>query len=178
MNSDSRAHLQQLLHGQRVLSLAVLVSGEPQLGLVPFVLLPDNTGVLVHVSSLAKHAQGMMSGVRVALLIHQSEEAVGNPLQVPRVSWRGEVRELPRGEKAYEEGKALYLARFPEAAVTFGLADFRLFELKFIDGRYIEGFARAIDVTPEDIREIGAQEPAREAKEETRTNRFRKIARD
>lgn len=158
MNSESRAHLKQLLEGQRVLSLAVVIDGEPHIGLLPFAVLPDHIGVLVHVSNLAKHTKGLEAGGPIAVLVHQSEEAVSDPLQVPRVSMQGEAVELRRGSAEYESGKALFLSRFPEATVTFGLGDFRLFELKFLSGRYIEGFASAMDITPQDLRAMSPPE--------------------
>ncbi len=158
MNTEARAHLKQLLEGQRVLSLAVVIDGDPVLGLVPFAVLPDHTGVLIHVSSLAKHTQALVAGSKIAVLVHQSEEAVGDPLQVPRVSMEAEANELIRGSSAYEEGKGRYVSRFPDSSVTFELADFRLFELRFMRGRYVEGFARAMDITPQDLKEMGPPE--------------------
>ena len=154
MNSEARAHLKQLLEGQRVLSLAVIVDSEPHIGLLPFAVLPDHSGVLVHVSTLAKHTRGIAAAKTVAVLIHQSEEAVGDPLQVPRVSLHAGVREIRRESPEYDESKSRYLSRFADAAVTFELADFRLFELKFRDGRFVEGFARAMDITPEDLQAL------------------------
>jgi heme iron utilization protein len=152
MNPEARAHLKQLLEGQRVLSLAVLIDGRPHIGLLPFAVLPDHSGVLVHVSSLAKHTQGLSPGETVSVLIHQSEEAVGDPLQIPRVTLDADVRELRRGRPEFEEGRARYLARFPQAGVTFGLGDFKLLKLRFLEGRYVEGFARAMDITADDLR--------------------------
>lgn len=161
MNTEARAHLKQLLEGQRVLSLAVVIDGEPNLGLLPFAILPDHIGVLVHVSTLAKHTRGLASAGPIAVLVHQSEEAVSDPLQVPRVSMRAEAKKLERGSAEHEVGKARFLARFPEAAVTFELGDFQLFELRFLHGRYIEGFARAMDITLKDLKAMGPPEPAR-----------------
>ena len=158
MDAESRAHLKQLLEGQRVLSLAVLVNQEPTIGLLPFAIVPDHSGVLVHVSSLAKHARGLSPGAGVSILIHQSEEAVGDPLQVPRVTLDAEVKELRRGSPEYEDAKTRYLARFPQAAVTFGLGDFKLFVLRFSSGRFVEGFARATDISVDDLRAMAAPE--------------------
>lgn len=162
MNPEARAHLKQLLEGQRVLSLAVVIDGEPNLGLLPFAVLPDHAGVLVHVSSLAKHTQGLTAKARIAVLIHQSEEAVSDPLQVPRVSMEADAIELMRDTPAYRDGKARYLNRFPDATITFELGDFRLFELRFRRGRYIEGFARAMDITPRDLQEMAPPEKPKE----------------
>ncbi len=154
MNTQARAHLKQLLEGQRVLSVAVVLDGEPQLGLLPFAVLADHTGVVVHVSTLARHTRGLLSGNPVAVLIHQSEEAVTDPLQVPRVSMNASTVELRSGTRGYDDAKARFLARFPDAAITFELADFRLLELHFLHGRYVEGFAKAMDIRPEDLQSM------------------------
>jgi putative heme iron utilization protein len=169
MNTEARTHLKRLLEGQRVLSLSVVIDGEPQIGLLPFAVLPDHTGVIVHVSSLARHTQALAEGKSVAVLIHQSEEAVSDPLQVPRVSMKAEVTEYNRGTAEYATGKTRYLARFPDAAITFELTDFRLFELRFVQGRYIEGFAYAMDITPEDLRAMEPPEmPKRDQQQKRR----------
>lgn len=154
MTPEARAHLKQLLDGQRVLSLAVLIGGEPHIGLLPFVPSPDHTGVLVHASTLARHTKGLHDPGRFSVLIHQSEEALSDPLQVPRVSFQGEAKGIERDTEEYEKAKRQFLARFPEANVTFDLADFQLFELRFLSGRYIEGFASAMNVTIEDLKAL------------------------
>ncbi len=178
MNAQARAHLKQLLEGQRVLSLAVLVNGEPHIGLLPFAVLPDHSGVLVHVSSLAKHTQGLTDGATVAILIHQSEEAVGSPLEVPRVALHGRVTELQHAHTGYDDAKSRYLVRFPEAAVTFGLADFKLVQLTFVDGRYVEGFTRAADISFEDLKAMGPPEQPREQLEQAGSRAFWRIPRE
>jgi len=178
MNPEASAHLKQLLEGQRVLSVAVVIEGEAHIGLLPFAVLPDHTGVIVHVSSLAKHTRGLATSGRAAVLIHQSEEAVGDPLQVPRLTFETEVRELRRDTPDYEQGKREYLARFVDAAVTFSLGDFRLFELKFLRGRFVEGFARALDITAEDLRAMAPPELPRKHEEDPRAHRMWMIPRD
>ena len=178
MNSEARAHLKQLLEGQRVLSVAVVIEGEPQLGLLPFAVLPDHSGVLVHVSALAKHTRGLAAGAKVGLLIHQSEEAISDPLQVPRVSLQAEVGELRRGSPHYEDAKSRYLARFPQAGVTFGLADFKLLELTFLDGRYIEGFARAMNISSDDLRAMAPPEQPHPDSEPMHNRAFWKVQED
>ncbi len=151
MTPEARAHLKQLMEGQRVLSLAVLVNGEPHLGLLPYAIQPGHSALLVHASSLARHTEGLHSPGKIAVLIHQSEEAVGNPLQVPRVSFHGNAAVLERESPEYEAAKTCYLERFPDSAVTFELGDFQLFELKLFGGRYVEGFASASNVTLDDL---------------------------
>lgn len=178
MNTQARAHLKQLLEGQRVLSVAVVIDGEAQIGLLPFSVLPEHTGVVVHVSTLARHTQGLLSGESIAVLIHQSEEAVTDPLQVPRLSMKATAVELQRGSRTYEQAKSRFLTRFPDAAITFELADFRLLELHFLEGRYVEGFAKAMDIRPEDLQSMAPPEEPKTNIDEAPTLRRRWRAND
>lgn len=61
----------------------------------------------------------------------------------------GTVRQLDRGTPVWEEGRRLYLQRFPTSEPTFSLGDFELYELRFHGGRLVGGFARAASVSPE-----------------------------
>ena len=148
MTSDERSVLNALLREQRVLTLGVVVEGAPVLGLLPFARASDGA-VLVHASRLAKHTQGLRPGARAAVLVHAPD--TGDALQVPRLTLDVEVHGLTPQTPAFDEGRAAYLARFPEAEVTFGLGDFALFALRPRGGRLVVGFGRARDVGPDDL---------------------------
>ncbi len=62
MNQEDTTLLRDLLLGQRVLSLGVLVDGAPYVGLLPFALAKDRRALLVHASSLARHTRGLVEG--------------------------------------------------------------------------------------------------------------------
>ena len=57
---------------------------------------------------------------------------------------------------------ALYLSRFPDAEMRFGLADFHLFRLVPAEIRYVGGFARAFSMTPAELAEaaVSQERPA------------------
>ncbi len=158
MNNQARAHLKQLLDGQRVLSLSVIVNERPYVGLMPFAIANDHCSVLVHASRLAKHTAGLLDPGAFAVLIHQSEEPVGDPLQVPRIILEGKAKLLSPGSAEYHAARERFLARFPQAEMTFGLGDFQLFDLQFDGGRFVEGFARAMDVSLDDLRSLDPPE--------------------
>ena len=154
MNDESRRRLNQLLSSQRVLSLSVLIDGLPHIGLLPYALSPGFQGALVHASKLARHSRGLQPGAPFSLLVHAPDQPDSDPLQVPRVTLNGEVRVVDRGAAEYPTLRDAYLRRLPEAEVTFGLGDFTLYELQFREGRYVEGFAAAVNVTNEDLRQL------------------------
>ena len=143
--------LSSLLRERRVLTLGVVVAGEPVLGLLPFALSADGSTFLVHASRLARHSRGLAAGGMAAVLLHHPDEPGVDPLQVPRLTLEVEVRALEKGSQAFAEGRASYLSRFPEAEVTFTLADFELYALKARAGRLVAGFGRVETVSLADL---------------------------
>lgn len=135
--------LRRLLDERPVASLATLHGGEPAVSMVPFVLRDDSGVLLIHVSALATHTRDMQSHPRVGLMVMAEPDGATPAQALPRVSLQAEVRVLPREGDEYEAAKAAYLARFPDAAVTFELADFSLVVLTPSSARLVAGFGRA-----------------------------------
>ena len=75
-------------------------------------------------------------------------------LQIERLMFDCTVHPFERKSAEWEAGRALYLARFPDSRVTFGLGDFTLYRLQFVAGTYVAGFGRAMDIEPQDIRRL------------------------
>lgn len=140
-----------LLDGERVLALAVLVDGAPFAGLLPFVPLPDCSGVLIHASRLSRHAGGLGDGARAAVLLHEQDGPDKDPLQIRRVCFECDVRPLPRDSESWAEGRERYVARFPDSRITFRLGDFTLHRLEFRQGVLVAGFGRALQIGPDEI---------------------------
>ncbi|MDH4065984.1 MAG: pyridoxamine 5'-phosphate oxidase [Acidobacteriota bacterium] len=154
------AAIRALLDTQRVLSLAVLVDGEPEAGLLPYAVREDFGAVYLQASGLARHARGLRPGGHVGLLVHASESPDADPMQLPRLSVQAEVGLLGKGTEAYARAAARFTARFPAAALTLELGDFNLYELTLGRGRYVEGFARAFNVGPDTFGQLnGAPVP-------------------
>ena len=143
--------LRRLLRERRVLTLGVVIDAHPVLGLLPFAMTPDGSAALVHASKLARHSRGLVAGAAAAVLVHDPDSPGADVLQVARLTLDVEVQPLARETPAFDEGRAAYLARFPEAEVTFGLGDFQLFALRVQSGRLVAGFGRARDVSAADL---------------------------
>jgi heme oxygenase (biliverdin-IX-beta and delta-forming) len=154
MHSDDAALLRRLLD-QRVLSLGVLVDGAPYVGLLPFAATDDRQALLVHASGLARHTKGLVGGAPWSALVHLPDDPAGDPLQVGRVTFSGEVQPLAEGTREHAEGRARFLSRFPDSAQTFELPDFGLYALRIRTARLVAGFARARDVSPADLAALG-----------------------
>ncbi len=156
MKTEDRKVLRHLLTEVRVLSLGVLVEGEPYVGLLPFVVGHGFQSVLIHASDLAKHSRGLQTGAPFSFMIHGVDEPDGDPLQVGRVTISGKVRQVERTDEEYPRLRAAYIDRFPTSERTFMLGDFYLYELQFERGRLVAGFARAVNLRPESFADLSS----------------------
>ncbi len=147
--------IRDLLDGERVLSLAVLVDGLPFAGLLPYVPLADYAGVMIHASRLSRHSTGLAAGARAAVLLHEQDGPDKDPLQIKRVSFECDVHPLARDSEPWAAGRERYLARFPDSRITFRLSDFTLHRLEFRQGLLVAGFGRAMEIAPQDIAKLG-----------------------
>ena len=154
MTPEDRELLRDLLTRQRVLSLGVLVNGEPYVGLLPFAMLPDLSAALVHASGLARHTAGLQTDAPFSLLIHLSDTQEADALQLPRVTLRGKVSLLAKDGQEYAAGRALYLAKFPDSEQTFALGDFNLYTLVVASGRFVAGFGRIYNLSATSLQAI------------------------
>ncbi len=143
--------IRALLDEQRILSLAVSVDGTPYAGLLPFAALPDRSGVLVNASKLARHSQGLSTGARVGVLLHEQDGPDKNPMQIQRLTFECIVHPLERDSAEWERDRDWFLEKFPKSRLTFKMRDFTLYRLAFQQGLYVAGFGQAIDIEPGDI---------------------------
>ena len=154
MDREVQEAIRTLLENTRVLSLAVLVDGDPEAALLPFAVREDYGAVYVQASGLARHTRGLSPGVHVGVLVHAGDTPDADPMQLPRLSIRATVAVLDKSSAVFAPAAARFMKRFPGAAMTLGLEDFNLYELTFQRGRYVEGFARAFNVGPDTLNQL------------------------
>lgn len=154
MKNDDAELLRTLMTSHQVASLAVVENGQPVLGMVPFVVEPDMSAALVHVSRLAPHGRALSAEAPFSILIHGLDTPERNPGEIPRVRFSGTAEHLARDAADYPAARDRYLARFPDNAVTFSLGDFELYRLHFDSGRLVAGFARTVNLKPETLRRL------------------------
>ncbi len=147
MTPEETSRLRDLLTGQRLLALGVVVEGRPVVGLVPYALAPDGSALIVQASGLAPHSRGLTAGGRWSGAIHQPDSPEADPLQIPRLSLEGTVQVLAGGDPAFGAAARAFLGRFPAGAVTLSLPDFSLYRLVLEGGRLILGFGRALNLS-------------------------------
>ncbi len=140
--AELASELAALLRGERVAHLATLRQGAPMASMTLFLPERNFTAFYVHVSRLAWHTQDMGQDPRVALSIARTDDGRPDPFTLMRVSIRGEASEIANGSAESGELKGRWLARFPEQAINFELADFSFWRVAPRDARFVAGFGR------------------------------------
>ena len=142
------AELAALIRGQRVAHIATLRQGAPMASMTLYLPEAGFAGFLIHVSRLAWHTQDMAQDGRVALSIAETDDRRADPFTLMRVSIRGLSSVF-----ADENGgmKKAWLARFPEQAINFELADFSFWRIVPRDARFVAGFGRIHNLSMEGL---------------------------
>lgn len=153
MQPETAHILRRLLATRPVAALATLHRGEPAVSMVPFVLPAGESEFILHVSALAPHTADLLAHPRVALLVTDDPAGGTSAQALPRVSLQADARPLPREGAETDSARAHYLARFPDAAITFELADFTLVRLQPLSARLVAGFGQAYALAGDRLRE-------------------------
>ena len=148
---DLGERLRGLIVGQVVAALGTLHEGEPYVSMVPYALMPEGAGFIIHVSALAAHTKDMLASPAVSLMITATLEKGALPQALARVTVQGDAVRIPQDAPIHEAAKAVYLHRFPQSARTFELGDFALFAIRPRSARYVGGFAQAKTLTAESL---------------------------
>jgi putative heme iron utilization protein len=151
VDADTGRSLAGLIRKERIAHLGTLRGGAPLVSMTLFMAEQDLSAFYVHVSRLAWHTQDMLQDPRVALSIAETDDARPDPFTLTRVSIRGEASQLPPDQ---QELKRLWLARFPEQAVNFELADFSFWKISPRDARFVAGFGRIHNLSAADLRAL------------------------
>ena len=148
MDPDTRAALVALIRKQRIAHLATLRGGAPMASMTLYLADATLGAFYVHVSRLAWHTQDMLKDPRVALSIAQADDGRADPFTLMRVTVRGEALLLKEDPPSL---KAQWLARFPEQAINFQLADFSFWKIVPRDARFVAGFGRIHNLSPTEL---------------------------
>lgn len=149
MNPEQSLALRALILAQDVAALGTLHQGEPFVSMVPYAVLEQGRGFVIHVSRLATHTKDMLNHPAVSLLLTAPRSPEVPPQALPRVSVQGEAQRCGEDDPRYAEARAAYEGRFPEGAGLFGFGDFSLFVVVPRSLRYVGGFAQATSLSAE-----------------------------
>jgi len=156
MDQQAEVQLADLIGGQRWGCLATLDENRPYASYVAYVAEDDFSAFLIHISRLAPHTQNLLADSRAALAITEQDHASGDPQTLARVSIQGRVMAVGRDSPGYPQARTHYLQRLSTAEQLFTFSDFILFRLVPEQLRFVAGFARTWDITPEQLRAIAA----------------------
>ena len=154
MNSQSEKLLARIIRSARVAALGTLRDDAPLISMVAFVPADDFSFFYIHVSRLAQHTVDMMKDKRMGLLIAEADDGRADPQTLARFSIRGSAEIMQNGEPGYTPVKNKYIERFPESAPLFKLEDFGIWRIKPKGGRFVAGFGKAYNLTPEALQQI------------------------
>ncbi|HWI36267.1 MAG TPA: pyridoxamine 5'-phosphate oxidase family protein [Burkholderiales bacterium] len=140
------ALLGRLIRGERIAHLATLRNAAPMVSMTLYLPEADFSAFYVHVSRLAWHTQDMSHDARVALSIAQTDDRRADPFTLMRVTIRGDATQIADGPKD------AWLARFPEQAINFELADFSFWKIVPRDARFVAGFGRIHNLSGADLK--------------------------
>jgi len=155
MDAETGRALSRLVRRERIAHLATLRSGAPMVSMTLYLPGEDFTTFHLHVSRLAWHTQDMQHDARVALSIAESDDRRADPFTLMRVSIRGDAAPLANHAADFAALKAAWLARFPEQAINFELADFSFWRITPRDARFVAGYGRIHNLSAAELAYIG-----------------------
>jgi nitroimidazol reductase NimA-like FMN-containing flavoprotein (pyridoxamine 5'-phosphate oxidase superfamily) len=147
MDAPTSALLKKLLAKERTAHLGTLRGGAPMVSMTLYLPEHDFSAFYVHVSRLAWHTQDMLQDARVALSICESDDRRPDPFTLMRVTIRGDATQIEHGPKD------AWLARFPEQAINFTLADFSFWRIVPRDARFVAGFGRIHNLSATELKQ-------------------------
>ena len=138
--------VRRLLDGTSLAHLAtVLPDGAPHS--VPVWVDPEGDRIAILTGPDSRKARNLRCDPRVALSISETDDGRADPFTLMRVTIRGEAQNL----KDDLSMKDPWLARFPEQAINFTLADFSFWRIVPRDARFVAGFGRIHNLSAADL---------------------------
>ena len=151
MDVETSRALARLVRSERIAHLATLRLSAPLVSMTLYMAADDFTAFYVHVSRLAWHTQDMQHDARVALSIAETDDRRADPFTLMRVSIRGEALNVANDGTDFPALKAAWLARFPEQAINFELADFSFWKITPRDARFVAGYGRIYNLSAAEL---------------------------
>jgi len=151
MDSESQEKLLQLINTQKIASLGTLGQGQPLVSMVLYASSADLSTYYIHISQLAAHTKNIMEHSSVSLMICETVRTKINPQTLARISLMGKASLLSPMSTEYESAKERYLEKYPSARMNFQLGDFSLYGIGLETARYVAGFGKAFNLSPDDL---------------------------
>ena len=136
--------LTALRESQRSVVLATVgPEGYPEASYAPYVC-DERDDFYIFVSRLARHAHNLETDRKASLLFIEPEELARQIFARRRLTYRCAVQPVAADVPEWNAQLACMQRRFGAVVATLSrLADFRLFRLVPLEGRYVRGFGQA-----------------------------------
>lgn len=153
--SDHLEQIATMLRQQRWAALATVdEAGLPAASMVAYALDTRQGCLYLHLSALAAHTRELLRQPAAALVIGECDTGRGDPQQLARLTLRVQCSVVGREEADYEQAKACYLQRLPDAVQLFSFTDFMLFRLSVEGARFVGGFGQAHSYRGEEVQRL------------------------
>lgn len=148
---DPKTLAKSLLRSIRAGTLATLDrnTGHPFASLVNVATDVDGSPVIL-VSRLSTHTANIEVDGRASVLLAQTGK--GDPLAHPRLTVLGEMVRVAPDAADQARVRRRFLARHPKSELYAGFADFSFWRMSIASAHLNGGFARAADLTADDVR--------------------------
>ncbi|MCO6440804.1 MAG: pyridoxamine 5'-phosphate oxidase family protein [Nitrococcus mobilis] len=144
VSDEILGELTALRESQRSVILATVDSaGYPEASYAPYVC-DERDAFYILVSQLACHTRNLEANCKASLLFIEPEDSTRQIFARRRLTYRCEGEPIARDTPQWVAQLAVMQRRFGAVVDQLGrLADFRLFRLVPLEGRYVRGFGQA-----------------------------------
>lgn len=146
--------LASLLCQQRWACLGSVNQGRPYVSWVAYAIDDHASGLLLHLSRLARHTKNLLDDPAVSLAISEADDGQSDPQCLARVTLEGVVEIVARDHPGYQTARQQYLSRLPDSEMLFGFEDFYLFRLLPQSIHYVEGFGSSHRFNLEQLQKV------------------------
>lgn len=136
----------ELVNARRSLMLAsTCEDGSPYASYAPYAV--GNDCLYVLLSDIAVHGLNLIREPRASVLVIEDEDSCAELFARVRVNYRMTAEQIEHDSTEWHTGLQALVARHGERPKNLSEhADFRLFRLTPLAGRYVKGFGRAYDL--------------------------------
>lgn len=138
--------IQALLADRKSLMLSTIdADGEPYASYAPFAL--ENQNIYLLISEIALHALHLQRHPRAAVLIMEDEDNAEELFARCRLAFQVSATQIQTGSEQWLAGINVLARRHGDRINSLSqLADFKLFRLASLGGRYVKGFGKAYQI--------------------------------
>lgn len=157
MDTQSQLLLAHLLRTKPTAAIGTIFRDAPNVSQVLYAPAANFSTIFIHISNLARHTRSIQQNPRVSLMVSEAYEPTRDPQTLARVTIQGTAVLVPSdaadpaARAAYDAAHATYLARFPQAEFNFQLGGFELYGITIESGRFVAGFGKTFNLTPQDF---------------------------